>query len=148
AALRLKSVNGPGHFSLWRATDGGPAVSMATSDGVTEDDFVEILEGSHAHFNYGFTAAGRYEITFEAFGTLADGDEILSGDVTFYFTVNPGPTAVDDNYSVPSQGLLFGNVLFNDTAFTELSATIVSAPAHGTIALLPNGAFSYAASDT
>jgi len=87
AMLRLKHVNGPGHFSLWNSTDTGPAVRMATADGITESDFVTILEGGHAHFNYGFTEMGYYQITFQAIGTLADGDEVISEDVTYYFKV-------------------------------------------------------------
>lgn len=86
--LSLKAVNGPGEFSLWRATDDGPEVLMATSDGITAEDFVLVLEGGHEDLNWGFTAQGRYEVTFEAVATLPDGTVISSGDVTYYFSVD------------------------------------------------------------
>jgi surface-anchored protein len=100
-ALRLKAVNGPGHFAVWQSDDAGPAVYMATSDGVTAADFVTVFEGDHDHFNWGFTARGRYEVTFEAVATLPDGTITMSGDVTYYFSV--------DN---------LGRVQFNSDAFT------------------------------
>ena len=85
---RLLAVNGPGHFSVWRSTDDGPAVAFSTADGVTEADFVDLLEAAHADFNWGFTAAGRYEVTIEASGTLIGETEPTSGAATYYFVVD------------------------------------------------------------
>ncbi len=68
---------------------------MATADGITAADFITILEGGHGHFNFGFTEMGLYEVTFEAVATLADGDTVASGDVTYFFQV--GQTAEDIN---------------------------------------------------
>ena len=96
ATLRLKNVNGPGHFSLWNSTDSGPAVRMATSDGITEADFVTVLEGGHAHFNFAFTEMGIYRVTFQATGTLAEnGDVIISEDVTYFFKVGNTAEGID-----------------------------------------------------
>jgi surface-anchored protein len=88
--LALKAVNGPGQFSLWESTDTGPRVLWATTDGITAADSVRVLEGSHFHANFGFTARGRYEITVEAHGLLNDGDNVedFSGEVTYYFSVD------------------------------------------------------------
>jgi surface-anchored protein len=93
--LRLKSVSGPGHFSIWVSTLGGPDVGMATFDGITEADFLTLLENGHAHFNLGFTEMGMYQITFQAIGTLADGDVIISEDVTYFFKVGNTAEAID-----------------------------------------------------
>jgi len=95
ATLRLKSVNGPGHFSVWSSNLGGPSVHMATSDGITENDMVSIPEGGHSHFNYAFTAMGHYEITFQAVATLIDGEKVISDDVTYYFQVGNTVRSVD-----------------------------------------------------
>lgn len=104
-ALRLKAVSGPGHFSAWRATDEGPQLVMSTVDGVTHGDRLEALEGSHQHVNLGFSARGRYELTFETSGVLADGHVTMSGDTTYYFLVdNEGPRLIDFSTSSPSVG--------------------------------------------
>jgi len=88
--LQLKAVNGPGHFSVWRSTDLGPEVFMATSDGITAADLFTGLTGGHEDMNFGFTARGRYEVTFQAWGFLDDGDQIadFSADVTYFFSVD------------------------------------------------------------
>lgn len=67
--LKLTSFTGPagGQFSLWQTdTFGTPSVSIATSDGVTDADAVYINGLTHAHYNFGFTAPGIYDLTFEA----------------------------------------------------------------------------------
>ncbi|QDS91740.1 Calx-beta domain protein [Roseimaritima multifibrata] len=94
--LRLESASGPGHFSMWTsALDGSPAVAMATSDGITETDLIELLEGNHTHVNFGFTEMGTYRITFQASGTLADGDVVASEDVTYFFKVGNTADAIE-----------------------------------------------------
>lgn len=93
--LKLKSVSGPGHFSVWNSTGTGPEVAMATFDGITEADMLTLLENSHAHYNLGFTKMGLYQVTFQAIGTLADGDVIESDDVTYFFQVGNTVEALD-----------------------------------------------------
>ena len=85
---RLLAVNGPGHFSVWKSTDDGPEVVFSTADGVTENDSVDLLEAAHADFNWGFTAAGRYEVTIEASGTPVGESQPTSGTATYYFVVD------------------------------------------------------------
>lgn len=112
--LSLVSVKGyggataPGHFSIWSSADEGPIVYMSSfndgiananangldaTDGITADDALWIVEGSHSHFNYGFSATGLYELTFEASGYLNDGNagtlgtQVFSGPVTYTFGV-------------------------------------------------------------
>ena len=88
-ALTLKAVNGPGHFSIWKSEIAGPVVAMATTDGVSATDRLTVPAGSHGDFNLGFSAKGRYEVTFEASAVLAGETEpTASGDVTYYFSVD------------------------------------------------------------
>lgn len=104
--LRLKAVDGPGSFSAWRSEDEGPRLLMASADGVTGGDFIDALEASHTHVNWGFGARGRYEITFEAVATLPSGEVTSSGDVTYVFSVdNRGKVSFDaDSYGVDEGG--------------------------------------------
>ncbi|WP_186775113.1 choice-of-anchor M domain-containing protein [Allorhodopirellula solitaria] len=95
-SLRLKSVSAPGDFSMWTsAPDGSPAVAMATSDGIIEADAVMLSEGQHAHTNFGFTEMGIYQVTFQATGTLANGDVVASQDTTYFFKVGNAAEAIE-----------------------------------------------------
>ena len=86
--LTLKGVSGPGEFSLYSIDAfGAPVVEMATSDGITAADAVTVLAGSHAHYNFAFTAIGRYAIDFEATASLPGGTATSSGIVTYFFRV-------------------------------------------------------------
>ncbi len=93
ANIQLKSVSGPGHFALWKSGDTSPR--MATIDGIDLTDQISVLEASHTHFNFSFSAPGFYQITFQAFGNVADGDPVSSDDFTFYFQVGNGVTQVE-----------------------------------------------------
>lgn len=95
-SFRLKSVDGPGHFSLWEVDGGGnPDVHFSTTDGVTTaDEFVSLL--SHSHMNFGFTARGLYAVTMQAFATatpVPPGTPLVSEEFTVYFAVDPANAA-------------------------------------------------------
>jgi surface-anchored protein len=92
----LIAVEGPGHFSLWRETSGGPGfesrpgfvgIPIASSDGIDANDFVDLPVGLHEHVNWGFSAPGRYDVTFSATGELIGGG-VLSAHGTFRFEVD------------------------------------------------------------
>jgi surface-anchored protein len=109
--LELVSVTGyqggaaPGTFSVWQNDVGGPIVFMSsfndgvanpdgagldTTDGITPDDSLWVIEGSHLHFDYGFSAEGIYEVTFRASGF--QGGNLVSSDLaTYTFGVNAIP---------------------------------------------------------
>ena len=90
--LRLKSVSGPGFYSVW-STDGfgTPTPHLTTADGIDGSDVLVLGTGVHVHLNMAFTAAGVYAITVEATGVLeSDGSTVSSGDVTYYFAINTG----------------------------------------------------------
>ncbi|MBX7102577.1 MAG: choice-of-anchor M domain-containing protein [Gemmataceae bacterium] len=77
--LQLTQFSGPGTFSLFRNGDAGPVRFVSTfqdnisnpeadgvdyTDGLGPDDAFWVLEGSHVHLNFAFSAVGRYELTF------------------------------------------------------------------------------------
>ena len=61
--LNLVAVNGPGNVFLY-ATDafGSPTKYYDSADGIGSDDVFPVSVGGHAHQNWAFTAAGRYEV--------------------------------------------------------------------------------------
>ncbi len=101
----LRAVNGPGQFSMWESTDAGPIAFFATGDGIAADDFVDVLEGGHGHYNWGFTEKGRYEVTIEAVGTLVGEDTPTSATATYFFSVdNLGRLSVEPADAVDEGG--------------------------------------------
>lgn len=91
--LSLKAVTGPGTFSVWGLSGfGAPEVKMTTANGITADDRMLLVPGSHGHFNVGFSAPGDYLVTLEASGThLVDGLR-TSDPATYRFQVIPEPS--------------------------------------------------------
>jgi surface-anchored protein len=98
--VTLRAVRGPGHFSVWDTTSfGEQRVWMSSfAGGVTGGDAYYMLPGSHAHYNWGFSARGYYEIDLEASAYLGP-DQTLptsSGVVTYYFAAErPGCFSFD-----------------------------------------------------
>jgi surface-anchored protein len=93
-ALTLAGYNGPGHFALYQVDGfGSPTLFMDTHDGLSAADTYDAIVGSHAHFNWAFTQPGTYTLSFEASGTLLDGDLFTSsGLVDYTFSVVPEPS--------------------------------------------------------
>lgn len=146
AQLQLVAVNGPGYFSIWKSGATAPQLAMATSDGISGNDMLSILEGSHSHYNYAFTKKGNYDVTFEAKATLADGSVVSTGFVTYFFRVgNFAPVAENDNYSVSIDSQLSGNVSFNDMDPEQdnLEVAVVNSTTKGTLSLNADGSFQY-----
>jgi len=83
----LVNVSGPGQFSLWQ-TDGfgGAVVFMSTFSTPGEGNRLFVQEGGHAHYNWGFTAEGTYDITFQVRGFIG-GDEVTQQDTFTFSTV-------------------------------------------------------------
>lgn len=90
--ISLVGMRGPGAFSIYNFGDDGPLVWMATSDGISSMDKIILLPGSHTHVNYGFSAAGIYEVDFVAStifdennnGIYDNGDYMFSGPLATY----------------------------------------------------------------
>jgi len=67
-ALYLRAVQGPGHALAWQAGLGGLEVRFNSRDGFDDSDRIALPAGSHAHWNFGFTSNGVYELVFEVRG--------------------------------------------------------------------------------
>lgn len=70
-ALYLRAVQGPGHVFAWQAGLGGLEVRINSRDGLDDSDHIVITAGSHAHWNFGFTSNGVFELVFEVQGRRA-----------------------------------------------------------------------------
>lgn len=86
-SLKLTSVAGPGRFSVYTTgAFGTPTKLFDSGDGLP--DTRAVAAATHAHANWGFTAAGSYTATFEVTATLAStGATITTGAQPFTFTV-------------------------------------------------------------
>lgn len=92
-SLSLKAVTGPGTFSVWGVSGfGAPELKMSSVDGISANDRLLLVPGSHGHFNVGFSAPGDYLVTLEASGNhLIDGLR-TSDPATYRFQVVPEPS--------------------------------------------------------
>lgn len=91
----LVAVRGAGHFSLFQAdTFGNPVVSWTSANGLSSSDTVQVGVGGHAHYNWVFTAPGRYELDVVARGTLVTGGTTSSPVTTYHFEVVPEPATM------------------------------------------------------
>jgi surface-anchored protein len=115
--LRLASVSGPGHFSIWLdgATSTTPSLVMASSDGIRANDEYVVNAGSHAHINFGFTQAGTYKVAFVATGVLAsDGSTTTSEIVTYTFRIGSEPLVDHEILIAPRSAARAGRPLQMD----------------------------------
>ena len=151
AKLRLASVSGPGHFSIWQAglTATTPKLIMATSDGIDASDAFDVVAGSHSHANFAFSRKGYYEVTFVASGVDAAGNETDSGMVTYYFEVGNDPvmlTRVNSTVTGEVQATLANTGTWADpesnNASVELTASI------GTVVKNVDGTWSWSHTPT
>nr|WP_018252928.1 choice-of-anchor M domain-containing protein [Salinispora mooreana] len=84
--FKLTNVTGPAGFSAYTVSGGTPTVLFDSGDGLP--DSLNVNYNTHAHVNWGFDAAGTYDVTFEVTGVLAaDGTTISSGAKTWTFEV-------------------------------------------------------------
>lgn len=116
--LLLDSVRGPGQFSLWQDSLGGPNVFISTATtapGNAGIDAAWILANGHTHFNYGFTKPGLYEVNFRPSAFENNNNASTLGPVLqaaeplpVYFNVNPGyaTSAAVASSTLPSVGNL------------------------------------------
>lgn len=104
--LNLVGVTGtggspaPGVFSMWSSTTMFDAASltalMSTAPGSVLSNTVTVPLGQHAHYNYGFSAPGLYQVEFQASATLVGGG-VATGSAVFSF----GAFAVGEPYPDP-----------------------------------------------
>jgi surface-anchored protein len=83
--LELVAVRGPGFFSVWQNDAfGNPIVRMTSANGIDANDFLEIGEGGHAHYNWAMTAKGTYEVTLRA-SAILNGTRVFSPPTRYFF---------------------------------------------------------------
>jgi len=84
---------GPGSFFLWQSDGfGGIQMAMNSRDGIGASDRVQPLVGGHDHYNFGFTANGVHEVSFEVRGIhSASGTNVVSLPQRIRFEVLPLP---------------------------------------------------------
>lgn len=107
AKLSLLSVDGPGQFALWQNIGlNSVDVSWASADGFgvnSGDDELDLIIGSHGHYNMGFTAEGVYDI--ELLATLQQtGGGIVTETASFRFLV--GSSTVPEPSSLVSLAIV------------------------------------------
>ena len=87
--LNLVQITGPGDVFLY-ATDafGAPETFYNSADGIDESDVFPVKVGGHSHQNWGFSAAGEYEVILQASGVKVGNEEsVVSEPVAFFFHV-------------------------------------------------------------
>jgi surface-anchored protein len=88
------NVQGPGDVSIWQNGQAPNAWWASTVDGGRRfDPAVFVESGGHTHYNWGFSAAGDYAVTFDAsaFPLGGHGLPIHSGYFTLHFAVESAP---------------------------------------------------------
>lgn len=92
-SIRLLRFEGPGYFMMWQATGPGQFnIRVDTRDGLTGEDVLTPLVGSHEHLNWGFSTSGVYCTTWQVSGRrLGQTTNITSLETTFLFHVLPLP---------------------------------------------------------
>ncbi|MFM7539139.1 MAG: choice-of-anchor M domain-containing protein, partial [Planctomycetota bacterium] len=109
--LSLAHVSGPGEFIIYTVDGvGAVTVGMSTVDGIGTDDTISLLEGSHGHRNWAFTAAGRYEVGFEASATLPDGTQVSDHGVFVFSVDNMGKVSFASAASAVAENVAAGFV--------------------------------------
>lgn len=85
-SLKLKSVRGPGRFSVFIEQDGAAQVLFNSGDGLPDKATVPVA--THKHVNWAFSATGYYKVTVQASAKLAgNGSSVYSEPVTYLFKV-------------------------------------------------------------
>lgn len=84
-----------GYFSLWNTgIFGAPSVFLDTADGIGADDVFNYALNTHAHYNWGFTQPGIYELTFKVVGNnVTDGLKEATATYTFAVGAVPEPSS-------------------------------------------------------
>lgn len=97
----LNSVTGPGQFSLWsNGTFGEFNFEFSTQNPggtVGGDNAVTLPIGTHSHYNWGFTAAGIYEVSITVSGNHKDFG-LVSDTQTVTFGVETTPVPEPATY--------------------------------------------------
>jgi surface-anchored protein len=98
--LKMLTVSGPGHVSVWQNFQPPSEWWMSSFDnGATYENAFYIAPGGHSHVNWGFTQPGIYDVTFiaSAFYRFGPSEPYSSDRVTLRFgveTTGPNPPSL------------------------------------------------------
>ncbi len=93
--VSLTAVQGPGNVALWNTDPFGvPEVHWATFDGLTSSDHVNLATNTHGHFNWTFSAAGNYLLTFDVQANQTGGAPTPTGTFQVQFQAVPEPAGL------------------------------------------------------
>lgn len=99
--IALTSVTGPGRVEVWTEAGSGPERIFSSRAGGGIGNLLELPAGVHQHANWGFTAAGRYELTFEVRAVIDGAPQATSATVQFH--VGSVPPAVETSTALTAQ---------------------------------------------
>lgn len=90
--LTLRGVNGPGNVLVWDVGSLGELIpKMSSRDGIDARDTLSVELGSHAHYFWGFSEPGDYEVLLSASGVHAKDGAVASDPAGYRFHVVPEP---------------------------------------------------------
>ena len=155
ATIQVTAVNDvptAGNLSLTTAEDTyvDDQITMADADG---DALTAVLQGAPSHGSVTVNADGSYSYTPAANYVGADSFVVQVDDGhggTTTATVNVTVTAVNDNPTASAPAVttaedtaVSGQVTLSDVDGDSLTATLQTAPAHGSVTVDPQGGFRY-----
>lgn len=88
--MRMVGAQGPGSVEVYGSAGFGDIRRIFSSQESLPP--LEQAVGAHVHADWAFSAPGTYTVTFEVSGTLADGQNVTTGDVSYTFAVGDGAT--------------------------------------------------------
>ncbi|MBB5788817.1 choice-of-anchor M domain-containing protein [Jiangella mangrovi] len=122
--IALTSATGPGRVEVWTESGSGPERLFSGDAGL--GNVLEFPAGAHRHANWGFTAPGRYLLTFEVRAAIGGVPQAASATVRFH--VGPVPPAAATTSTLAADPA-------ETTAGTPvtLAATVTPADANGAV---------------
>ena len=112
--VKLEGLNGPGDFFLYAVdTFSNPTVFLSSTD--PEKSEFDMPIGQHAHYNWGFTRPGLYDVDLTITATLAGTDTVITSEMDTLYIYIEAPFE-----TVLSKGEVDIEVEFEDGGFELL----------------------------
>ncbi|QPK81204.1 TIGR03773 family transporter-associated surface protein [Schaalia sp. ZJ405] len=151
--LHLKSVKGPGWMSVWRY-GGGTFAQEDLNSANPQKQSMPLVAGAHGHYNWTFSAPGRYTATWFVTAQTKDGASLTSDEYAVEWLVGtdsdvqlPEGTTPSDTIKVPTEKFTEDDNLFeSDEATDEVDAENANLPAKGQYVCAAPGHYDLAAS--
>jgi surface-anchored protein len=119
--LRLESVTGPGTLHVFQTSAFGDPIRRFSSTGTVHQAWT-VANGTHAHADWAFSAAGTYTLTFSA--TALTNGVSISTTQSYAFVVGNVPTAVatTTTLTASTNRIVQGNSVTLDATVTPNTA--------------------------